>query len=163
MTTALVLHNIRSVYNVGSIFRTADAAGVSKIFLTGYTPTPIDRFGRARPDLSKVALGAEKHIAWEYLKNPYAAMVKLRNEGFFIIALEQDSRAISLFDLRGRTEARQDLAMDKMALVLGNEVRGVSKALLAKCGRIVEIPMRGKKESLNVSVAAGVALFTLLQ
>src|SRR6202161_1773486 len=93
----LILHNIRSVYNVGSIFRTADAAGVSKIILTGYTPTPLDRFKRPRPDLHKVALGAEQTIPWEYIKNPYAAITKLKAEGVTVVAVEQDMRSTSLF------------------------------------------------------------------
>ena len=154
METILILHNIRSVYNVGSIFRTADAAGVSKIYLSGYTPTPLDRFKRERPDLAKVALGAEKTIPWEYYKNGYAALTKARKDGFTIVAVEQDKRATPLFSYKRKKNA-------KLSLLLGNEVRGVSKAMLAKCDDIVEIPMHGKKESLNVSVAAGVALFTL--
>jgi|SRR6185437_10299742 len=152
MQLVCVLHNIRSVHNVGSIFRTADAAGVSKIILTGYTPTPLDRFGRERKDLAKVALGAEKTMPWAYIKNPPAAIKKLQEEGFDVIALEQDPRAENIFAF---------IPKHNIALVLGNEVRGVSNALLAKCDHIVEIPMHGKKESLNVAVAAGVALFTL--
>jgi 23S rRNA (guanosine2251-2'-O)-methyltransferase len=148
----LILHNIRSVYNVGSIFRTADAAGVSKIILTGYTPTPLDRFGRERPDLHKVALGAEKSVPWEYIKNPFGAIAKLKSEGVRIVAVEQDSRAASLFKFK-------KAGKKPVALMVGNEVRGISKPLLAKCDEIVEIPMHGKKESLNVSVAAGIALF----
>ena len=93
MKIALVLHDIRSVHNVGSIFRTADAAGVSKIYLTGVTPTPSDRFGRPRSDLAKVALGAEKNIAFEYSKTTVAALKKLKKEGFEIIALEQNYRS----------------------------------------------------------------------
>jgi len=150
----LILHNIRSVYNVGSIFRTADAAGVSKIYLTGYTPTPLDRFNRERLDLHKVALGAEKSVPWEYIKNPYAAVSKLKQEGVRIVALEQDARATNLFTFKLKKS-------QKIALIVGNEVRGVSKALRDKCDSIVEIPMHGKKESLNVSVATGIALFQL--
>lgn len=156
LQTVLVLHNIRSVYNVGSIFRTADAAGVSNIILTGYTPAPLDRFGRERKDFGKVALGAQKSVAWKRIKNPHAAIVTLKSDGFFIAAVEQDPRAISIFDLKPP-------AKKPVALILGNEVRGLSKALLEKCDEIIEIPMKGKKESLNVSVAAGVALFTLLR
>jgi 23S rRNA (guanosine2251-2'-O)-methyltransferase len=152
----LVLHNIRSVHNVGSIFRTADAAGVKKIILSGYTPTPLDRFRRERKDLSKVSLGAEKTVPWEQIKNPYTAISSLQTEGFFVLALEQDKAATSLFDFK--SPKRKSLA-----LVIGNEVRGLSKALCTKCDAILEIPMRGKKESLNVSVAAGVALFVLMK
>lgn len=166
----LVLHNIRSVHNVGSIFRTADAAGVTNILLSGYTPTPLDRFGRERKDLSKVALGAQKSIKWEQVKNPYAVIAKLKSEGFVIVAVEQDTNSTPLFNFK-RDESQP------IALLLGNEVRGLSKALLAKCDTILEIPMRGHmvrqahhprnlkrgKESLNVSVSAGIALFTLLR
>ena len=156
MELTLILHNIRSVYNVGSIFRTADAAGVSRIILTGYTPAPVDRFKFTRKDFTKVSLGAEKSMPWKQVKNPYAAIAQLKSAGFAIVGIEQDPRATSLFDFKP--------SHDKpLALVLGNEVRGLSKQLLAKCERIVEIPMQGKKESLNVSVAAGVALFAIMQ
>ncbi len=149
----LILHNIRSVYNVGSIFRTADAAGIEKIFLTGYTPAPTDRFGRERSDFSKVSLGAEKTVAREQIKNVYGAIKKLKEEGYTIAAIEQAPNSTSLFDFKATDK--------KLALVLGNEVRGLSKAILAKCDVVLEIPMRGKKESLNVSVAAGIAMFTV--
>ena len=151
----LILHNIRSVHNVGSIFRTADAAGVSRIILSGYTPTPIDRFGRERGDFSKVSLGAEKTVPWTYVKTLGPTLSKLKKEGVFIAAVEQDPHSTSLFEFK--------LPKDKtLALILGNEVRGVSQPLLRKCDAILEIPMHGKKESLNVSVTAGIALFTLL-
>jgi 23S rRNA (guanosine2251-2'-O)-methyltransferase len=155
MEAALVLHNIRSVHNVGSIFRTADAAGVSNIVLSGYTPAPMDRFGRERADFNKVSLGAEKTVSWEQAKTLAAALKKLRRENFKIAAVEQDTKATSLFDYRPKTT--------KLALVLGNEVRGISHESLKLCDDIVEIPMRGSKESLNVAVAAGVALFALLR
>ena len=90
----LLLHNIRSAHNVGSIFRTADAAGVDKIFLSGYTPQPLDRFGYARKDIAKVALGAEQSVAWEYQKDPYAIIAPLREKGWHIVGVEQDTRAM---------------------------------------------------------------------
>jgi len=152
----LILHNIRSVYNVGSIFRTADAAGVSKIILTGYTPTPLDRFKIPRKDFAKVSLGAEKTVPWLQIKNVYAAIKALKLNGYEVVAVEQDKSATSLFKFK--PDPRKNLT-----LVLGNEVRGISKPTLAKCDAIVEIPMRGQKESLNVSVAAGIAMFTLLK
>ena len=151
----VILHNIRSVHNAGSVFRTADAAGVSKIFLTGYTPAPLDRFSRERGDFSKVSLGAEKSVPWEQAKTLAPLLKKLKKEGYRIVALEQDARATPLFDYAPQAQ--------KLALILGNEVRGVSKASLKLCDDIIEIPMRGKKESLNVSVAAGIALFSLLR
>ena len=154
--SALILHNIRSVYNVGSIFRTADAAGVSKIILTGYTPGPIDRFKLPRKDFSKVSLGAEKTVRWMQIKNVYAAIKALKLDGYEVVAVEQAKDSTSLFNFKPDPKK-------KLALVLGNEVRGISKPTLAKCDKIVEIPMRGKKESLNVSVAAGIAMFALLK
>lgn len=149
---AVLLHNVRSAYNVGSIFRTADGAGVSKVFLSGYTPTPVDRFGRARLDIAKVALGAEKHLAWEYQKNPYAVTTALRTRGWSVVALEQAP---------GSTDYRTFKLKKPTLIMLGNEVHGISKALLKKCDSILEIPMRGKKESLNVAVAAGIVLYSI--
>jgi 23S rRNA (guanosine2251-2'-O)-methyltransferase len=150
----LLLHNIRSVHNVGSIFRTADAAGVSRIILSGYTPTPLDRFGMPRKDLTKVSLGAEKHVPWEQTKTLASALKKARTAGCVVVAVEQSPNAIPLFDFKPPKNK-------PLALILGNEVRGISKQILKKCEAVVEIPMRGKKESLNVSVAAGIALFVL--
>lgn len=149
---AVLLHNIRSAHNVGSIFRTGDGAGVSKVFLSGYTPQLVDRFGRVQKEIAKTALGAEKTIPSEYQKNPYAILAALRKGGWHIAALEQDERSIDYrkFKLKKPT-----------LFILGNEVKGISKALLNKCDSILEIPMSGKKESLNVSVAAGVMLFSI--
>ena len=149
----LILHNIRSVYNVGAIFRTADACGVSKIYLTGYTPTPLDRFGLPRKDLHKAALGAEQSVPWEQ-ENQVAKVIKsLKLKEFKIIALEQSPRSI---------DYKKFQLTQNSVLVIGNEVRGVSKSLLEKCDEILEIPMRGKKESLNVSVATGILLARIL-
>lgn len=149
----VLLHNIRSTHNVGSIFRTADAAGVSRLILTGYTPTPIDRFGRPQKDIEKTALGAEKTLAWEYHKSPFVVMRSLKERGFAIIGVEQDARS---------QDFRSYRAGEHAVFVLGNEVRGLSKSLREHCDVLLEIPMRGMKESLNVSVAAGIILFTAL-
>ncbi len=151
--TVLVLNNIRSVFNVGSIFRTAECAGVSKIYLVGVTPDPIDRFGRARKDLAKVALGAEKKILWEHAMDIGALIKKLKKDGFKIVALEQAEGSIDYKKFRPRFP---------LALLLGEETRGLSKDILQKCDHVIEIPMMGDKESLNVSVAVGVALFRIL-
>ncbi len=151
--SVVILHNIRSVYNVGAIFRTADAVGVSKIYLTGYTPTPLDRFGRERKDVAKSALGAEKSVEWEYVKNVSSVIKKLKKEYFEIVAVEQSENSIDYKKFKSK---------QKTAFLFGNEVRGVSKQLLQKCDKVIEIPMRGKKESLNVSVSAGVVLFRVL-
>lgn len=148
----LVLHNIRSVYNVGSIFRTADAAGVEKVYLCGYTPAPLDRFGAPRKDLAKVALGAEKTIPWVQVKTLASAIKQLKKENYLVAAVEQDKNSTPLFSYK---------PPKKLALVLGNEVRGLSKSSLKLCDVVLEIPMRGHKESLNVSVAAGIAMFAL--
>lgn len=149
----LILHNIRSTHNVGSIFRTADSAGVSKIYLVGQTATPVDRFGRARKDVAKVALGAEKVVGWEYRERIGPLLKKLQKEKYLIVALEQDTKSIDYkkFKPKGKT-----------ALIVGNEVSGIPKSVLKTCEAIIEIPMRGEKESLNVSVAVGVVLYQVV-
>lgn len=151
--TSLILHNIRSAENVGSIFRTADAVGVSKIFLTGYTPLPIDRFNRPQSKIAKTALGAEKTVLWEHHKTATQLIDRLQKEGVSVVAVEQDSRAVDYKKLE---------ITKQTAFIFGNEVLGVSKKILDKCDVIASIPMKGKKESLNVSVSAGVFLFRVL-
>jgi tRNA G18 (ribose-2'-O)-methylase SpoU len=146
----LILDNIRSVHNVGSIFRTADAAGVSKIYLAGVTPAPIDRFGRARKDFAKVSLGAEKSVPWEQVKNVSEVIEELKKEAVKVVAVEQSSNSVSLYDFK---------PAEKVAYVLGSETEGLSADVLEVCDEIVEIPMKGEKESLNVSVTAGIILF----
>ena len=149
----LLLDNIRSVHNVGSIFRTAETLGVSKIYCGGTTPTPLDRFGRKRPDFTKVALGAEDMVAWEHVGISTSSMSRFKREGFRIVALEQAENSIDYKKVRRRK---------KMLIIIGNEVDGVSERLLGACDEVAEIPMKGKKESLNVSVATGVFLFRLM-
>ncbi|MFH1201246.1 MAG: TrmH family RNA methyltransferase [bacterium] len=150
----LIFHNIRSVENVGAMFRTADAAGINKIYLTGYTPAPLDRFGRKRKDLAKSALGAEEFVFWEQKKNIFSSLAKLKKEKYFIIAIEQAKNSINYKKVKLK---------NKNAFIVGAEVAGIPKNILKKCNMIAEIPMRGKKESLNVSVALGVALFQILK
>ena len=149
----LILHDIRSIENVGAIFRTADAAGINKIYLTGYTPTPIDRFGKKRKDLVKSALGAEEFVFWEGKKRLINLIISLKKKGFSIIAIEQDKKSIDYKKIK---------LGQKNAFIIGTEVSGIPKSILEKCNLIAEIPMLGKKESLNVSVATGVALFRIL-
>lgn len=149
----VILNDIRSVENVGAMFRTADAAGINKIYLTGYTPTPFDRFGRKRKDLAKSALGAEEFMAWEYKKMICPLLVKLRRDGFNIIALEQDKKSVDYKKVK---------AKNKNAFLVGTEVTGIPKNLFKYCDVIAEIPMKGKKESLNVSVSLGIALFRII-
>lgn len=157
----LILDNIRSVANVGSIFRTADCLGVSKVILVGTTPTPIDRFGRKRKDFIKVSLGAEEYVKWEYTTEVLPLWLsKFKKEGYKIIALEQDSKAIHLTPAPPLAKGRGKGA--GFVLIVGNEVDGISKSVLNKCDEIIEIPMRGQKESMNVSVATGIALFNLI-
>ena len=148
--TRLLLHNIRSVYNVGAIFRTADALGVSKIYLSGYTPAPLDRFGNVRKDFAKSALGSEKFLKWEYVKNLRVTLEQLKDEGFNIIAVEQAKKSVDYKKVK---------PVAKSVVVFGSETSGVPKKILDITDGIAEIPMRGNKESLNVSVSAGIVLF----
>lgn len=149
---SILLHNIRSAHNVGSIFRTADAAGVRRMYLSGYTPTPLDQFKRPQKEIAKTALGAECSVPWEYVKSPAGLIAKLKKEGVAIVGVEQDDRAL---DYRSFTPTNTTLVL------LGNEVRGLSKGLRDRCDTLIEISMHGVKESLNVSVAAGIVLFAL--
>jgi tRNA G18 (ribose-2'-O)-methylase SpoU len=150
----LLLHNIRSTHNVGSIFRTADATRVSKIYISGYTPRPIDRFGRERQDISKVSLGSEKTVAWESVDDIKTLIKKLKKEEVKIIGLEQNKRSV---DYKNAKLSQKNL------IILGEEVSGIDKDLLDVCDEIVEIPMLGEKESLNVSVATGVLLYSFIK
>ena len=153
----LILHDIRSAYNVGAIFRTADGSGVCKIYLSGYTPCPNDGKKMRKTDadkmIEKTALGAEKNIEWEKCEDFKKLLKKLKKEKIQIVALEKTDGAEDLKNFR------PDFPL---ALILGNEVEGISKNILKKCDAVVYIPMRGKKESLNVSVAAGIAMYEIL-
>ena len=169
MTIAVVLHNIRSVHNVGSIFRTADAAGAEKIYLCGITPEPYDRLGNLRKDFAKVALGAEKNILWDSERSASRVINALKKDGWKILAVEQSKKSVPYFKLK-----ISDKKM-KVAVILGDEVRGLPPTVLKLADEILEIPMRGAmvrdtihpkhsgngKESLNVSVAFGVVVFGL--
>lgn len=144
----LVLDNIRSGENVGSVFRTADAVGVTKIYLCGITPIP------PHPKIAKSALGAEVNVAWEYHKQTWRLLKKLRDDGLSLVALEQAKNSENIF-------RHKPLKNKNIALIVGNEVHGLSKKILSLADKIVEIPMCGKKESLNVAVATGIALYQL--
>jgi 23S rRNA (guanosine2251-2'-O)-methyltransferase len=152
MSTYVILYNIRSAHNVGSIFRTADGAGVAKVFLVGYTPHPIDRFGRVQEEIRKTSLGAAVSMPWEACESIEPLLVRLRSEGCTVVAVEQHERA---FSYRTFTQPSD------VAYIFGNEVEGVPCTLCDMSDAIIEIPMAGIKESLNVSVAAGVILFAL--
>lgn len=155
MKTTTVLDNLRSVYNVGSIFRTANACGVEHIILTGTTPTPLDKWGNRRKDFAKVALGAEDRVTWEYKEDTSDALKELKDEGWYIVAIEQDKSSVDYkeVDIAGK---------EKIAFIVGPEVEGMKKETLALCDVVAEIPMLGSKESLNVTIATGVALYRIL-
>jgi len=153
-TNILIFENIRSAENVGAMFRTADAVGINKVYLIGITASPVDRFGRKRSDVAKASLGAEEFVKWEIKKSLPALISKLRRENYKIIALEQDPRSVHYKKIK---------LGEKNAFIVGNEVTGVDKKILAKCDVIGEIPMKGKKESLNVSVSLGVFLYAVLK
>lgn len=160
----VILQGIRSLHNVGSIFRTADAAGIKKLYLCGITPAPVDRFGAVRPQLAKVALGAERSVAWEKARSASKLIDDLKHRGFDVFAIEQDRKAIPYYKLppiRHKPSAISHTPYAKTALLVGAEVTGLPKSLLRKCDRILEIPMHGTKESLNVAVAFGIVVFGL--
>ncbi|OGZ67960.1 MAG: hypothetical protein A3D44_01580 [Candidatus Staskawiczbacteria bacterium RIFCSPHIGHO2_02_FULL_42_22] len=138
----VICDNIRSLENVGSIFRTADALGVTKIFLCGITGRPPDH------KISKTALGAEKTIPFEYHKQTWRLIEKLKKEKVLVVALEQTPKNILYTKLKPKFP---------LALIIGNEVKGVSKKALELSDKVIYLPMYGKKESLNVSVAFGAA------
>ena len=146
----LIIENVRSAYNVGAMFRTADGAGVTKVFLVGYTPHPIDRFGRKQAEISKTSLGASETIAWESVDTSAAVIKELQAEGFTVVAIEQSPVSISLKDF---------VAPGQVAYVMGNEVIGVEESTLAVVDHVLDIPMLGAKESLNVSVDAGIVMY----
>ncbi len=146
----LILHNVRSHYNVGAMFRTADGAGVSKLFLVGVTPSPIDRFGRPVLEIHKTALGAELEIPWEKVEDILGLIKKLQTEGVCVVAVEQAETAVPLGDF---------IVPESVAYIMGSETEGLPPEILEQVDSILEIPMRGKKESLNVSVAAGIVLY----
>ena len=146
----LMLENIRSMHNVGSVFRTADAFLVSGIYLCGYTPRPPHR------DIHKTALGATETVEWKYTENAWEKVKELKSAGYRIVAVEQVTGSIPLqqFTLADG---------DQMVLIFGNEVEGVSEQVLSLCDGCIEIPQFGMKHSLNVSVAAGMVLWELVR
>jgi 23S rRNA (guanosine2251-2'-O)-methyltransferase len=152
-SSILILPDIRSAHNVGAIFRTADAAGIEKVYVVGITPAPLDRFMRPRADIAKAALGAELSVPWEQKAKITPLLTKLKKEGYVIVAIEQSENSVDYKKVK---------LQDKVAFVVGNEVDGLPKSVLVKCDIVAEIPMSGVKESLNVSVATGIALFRML-
>jgi tRNA G18 (ribose-2'-O)-methylase SpoU len=154
----VILHNIRSLYNVGAIFRTADAAGIEKLYLSGITPTPYDSFNRLRSKLTKVSLGAEKYITWEKVKSTSKLIEKLKRDGYQVFAIEQANGSIPYYKVKIDSKRKRKF----LALVVGSEVNGLPLAILRRVHKILEIPMFGKKESLNVAVALGIVIYSLI-
>jgi 23S rRNA (guanosine2251-2'-O)-methyltransferase len=149
----VLLDNIRSLYNTGSILRTADASGVERVVLCGITPRP-DQGSRQRRAIAKTALGAEDSVPWEYQPDAHAALESLATAGYHIVAVETSPEAVNLFEWTPRWP---------VCLVFGHEVDGVSSALAAHVETVIRIPMLGEKRSLNVATAAGVVLYELLR
>lgn len=155
----MIAHNIRSTHNVGSIFRTSEGFGVQRIILSGYTPYPLLPSDTRLPHIAhkltaqihKTALGAETMVPFSYQEQPDLA--ELKAAGYTIVGLEQDNRAVMLPDYTPPA---------KIALLLGEEVEGLTAELRAACDDLIEIPMTGQKESFNVSVATGIALYGLM-
>ena len=148
MPIYIMLENIRSVHNVGSIFRSADGFGISKIYLTGYTACP------PRDDLSKTALGSDKVVPWEHFENPLDAIENLRKSNIHPVAIEQTVSSKCVYDYEFDFPT---------CIVLGNEVTGVSEEVLGSISDHVEITMKGIKQSFNVSVAAGIVCFEMMR
>ncbi len=142
-----IAHNIRSAENIGSLLRTCDSLGVSKLWITGYSPQP------SHPKVKKTALGAEHAVAWESVLDVMDTILRLKQLGFRIVGLEITSAAINLVDYQSHL---------KTVLLLGNEVEGLTPSLLAVCDDVIAISQRGSKESLNVAVAAGIAGFWMM-
>lgn len=151
----VILDNLRSVYNVGSIFRTANAVGIEKIILCGTTPTPLDKKGIRRKDFAKVALGAEDTIEWEYKEDTRSAIQELKKNNFYVIAIEQDEKSV---DYKKVTIDGKE----NIVFIIGPEVDGMLQENLSLCDVIAEIPMLGSKESLNVTIAFGIAAYRIL-
>ena len=163
----VLAHNIRSTHNIGAIIRTSEGFGVLKIIFSGYSPFPIlkhenfQETGRLphiaqkiNSQIHKTALGSEEIVSFEISKDILKTIQELKNQGFEIFALEQSKKSIFLKDFMAHKNA-------KIALLLGEEVEGISKELLDSCNKTLEIPMFGRKESFNVSVATGIALYKI--
>lgn len=152
-SSILILHHIRSAENVGSLFRTADAAGISKLYLSSITATPFDRFGRPNAKVAKTALGAEQNLPWESYEDVNLVLATLAAQGYQIVVIEQSETSV---------DYKEVTIKYPVAFVLGNEVDGVPAEIVAQAHIVAEIPMCGMKESLNVAVAGGIALFRML-
>jgi tRNA G18 (ribose-2'-O)-methylase SpoU len=152
----VLLYNLRSLHNIGSIFRTSDGAGVSKIYLCGYSSAPVDEFGASRSQIAKTALGAEHMVLWEKKRSATAVIDRLHKDGYQVFAVELDKRSVPYQVIK--LTAKE---WERTVLVMGSEVKGLTPGILKRVDKILEIPMFGKKESLNVSVAFGVVAYGL--
>lgn len=141
----LILDSIRSVYNIGSIFRSADSAGIEKIILCGYCPKP------PREDITKTALGADQTVSWEYVRESTEAVRRCKEMGYTVLAVELTNQGIQYDALKAEHFP--------LALVLGNEISGIDDDVLKLCDGAIEIPMYGVKHSLNVAVASGIMIY----
>ena len=148
-----MLHNVRSAYNVGSIFRSANAAGVSHVWLTGYTPAPQDRFGRVKREIEKTALGAERAVSWSTHRSFGSVLKSLKKNNVKLVAVEQTPSAL---------DYRTFELVEPTCFIFGNEVQGLSKQIIMHADVVIHISLPGGKESLNVSVVAGIVLFSML-
>jgi 23S rRNA (guanosine2251-2'-O)-methyltransferase len=156
----LVAHNVRSAHNVGSLLRTADGVGITKVYLSGYSPYPLKPGDVRLPHIArsvnqkiaKTSLGAEKSVAWEYSEDVVDVMKSLKKRGYKLAALEQAANSVPLPDFK---------LPQKLALIVGSETNGLQPRLLEKCDHVLEIPMLGAKESFNVAQATAMALYHL--
>lgn len=149
LPVTVLVDSVRSLYNVGSIFRTSDGAGIRHLVLSGYTPRP------PRKEIEKTALGATDSVAWSFTDDPVQTLTTLKQDGFRLCCLEQTDRSLPYYSVN-----RNDFPL---CLIIGNEVKGVSASLINKCDFAIEVPMFGNKHSLNVAVAYGIAIFGLSQ
>jgi tRNA G18 (ribose-2'-O)-methylase SpoU len=152
----VILDDIRSVQNVATIFRSSDGIGVSKIWLGGYTPGPLDKYGIVIPKFSRISLGAEESLKWAEVRDVCELIENLRGEGKFVIGVETGSRAVEYNDLE-----LEDVDFENVVLVMGSETDGLSDEVLDECDLVMEIPMNGEKISLNVAVAFSIAGFVV--
>lgn len=144
----VLLPKIRSVYNVGSVFRTGDCAAINKIYISGWTATP------ENPKMKKVALGADESVPWEYAKSDWRLVDKLKKQGYQIVGLEYTEKSVDIRKIKGKLKY-------PVALILGNEVTGIPDYLLKRCDIVTHLPMYGIKESLNVASAFAIAIYYL--
>lgn len=156
----VVLDDVRSLYNVGSVFRTSDAFRVQMVCLCGITATP-DSSLKASQEIHKTALGAEETVQWRYFKDTLSAVEWLKNEGYNVLAIEQCHGSTMLEDFKVCDSAVDGAATPHLAIVLGNEVKGVKQEVVDACDGCIEIPQYGTKHSLNVSVTAGIVIYSL--